>query len=265
MKFAVLSSGSAGNYSLLMTGQHKILMDAGLSGKKTKELLAKVGVDIMDIDMVFLSHDHTDHSGGMGVLMRRYPNLAAFSNTGTWRYLMDTSKIGKLPEEQINVIEPGQTKTFGDLDVTAFATSHDAAQPQYYVFTSGGKRMAFLTDTGYVSEKTEDVIRDADAYLLEFNYDSLMLRDGPYPWSLKQRVASDVGHLSNDQAGQALADVITSRTKHVFLAHRSQQNNIDFLARDTAEKILQERDADVSSDLQLIDTEPVHPTRVFDL
>ena len=151
------------------------------------------------------------------------------------------------------------------MDVTAFATSHDAAQPQYYVFTSGGKRMAFLTDTGYVSEKTEDVIRDADAYLLEFNYDSLMLRDGPYPWSLKQRVASDVGHLSNDQAGQALADVITSRTKHVFLAHRSQQNNIDFLARDTAEKILQERDADVSSDLQLIDTEPVHPTRVFDL
>ena len=80
MKFAVLSSGSAGNCSLLMTGQHKILMDAGLSGKKTKELLAKVGVDIMDIDMVFLSHDHTDHSGGMGVLMRRYPNLAAFSN-----------------------------------------------------------------------------------------------------------------------------------------------------------------------------------------
>lgn len=162
-----------------MTDQHKILMDAGLSGKKTKELLAKVGVAIEDLDMVFLSHDHGDHSGGMGVLMRRYPQLNAFGNTGTWKYLEETGKIGRLPEDQINVIEPGQTKCYGDLEVTAFATSHDAAQPQYYVFSSGGKRLACLTDTGYVSEEVEYEIQDADAYLLEFNYDDLMLRSGP--------------------------------------------------------------------------------------
>ena len=138
MQVSVLASGSTGNTSLIVTKKHKILMDAGLSGKKTKDLLAQVGVDIKEIDMAFLSHDHADHSSGLGVLMRRYPQINAFANQGTWKYLIDTNKIGKLPEEQINLIEPGQTKTFEDLDITAFATSHDAAQPQYYVFSSGG-------------------------------------------------------------------------------------------------------------------------------
>lgn len=115
MQVSVLASGSTGNVSLLTTRQHKIL-------------LAEVGVDINEIDMAFLSHDHSDHSSGLGGLMRRYPKIDAFANTGTWNYLLDTNKIGKLLVEQINTIEPGQTKTFGDLDVTAFATSHDAAQ-----------------------------------------------------------------------------------------------------------------------------------------
>lgn len=265
MQFTVLSSGSAGNCSLITTGEHKILMDAGLSGKRTKELLAKVGVAIEDLDMVFLSHDHGDHSGGMGVLMRRYPQLNAFSNEETWKYFTETGKIGKLPADQINVIEPGQTKTYGDLEVTAFATSHDAVKPQYYVFSSSGKRLACLTDTGYVSEAVEYEIADADAYLLEFNYDDLMLRSGPYPWRLQERVRSDHGHLSNEQAAEALADVITARTKHVFLAHRSQKNNINYLARDAAEKVLSEREVDVASDLELVDTEPYTPTPLINL
>ncbi|GAA3630447.1 MBL fold metallo-hydrolase [Lactobacillus hamsteri] len=260
MQVSILASGSTGNTSLITTGQHKILMDAGLSGKKTKALLAEVGVDINDIDMAFLSHDHSDHSAGLGVLMRRYPKIDAFANTGTWDYLLDTNKIGKLPVQQMNTIEPGQTKTFGDLDVTAFATSHDAAEPQYYVFESGGKRIAFLTDTGYVSEKVEGTIKDADAYMMEFNYDTMMLRDGPYSWSLKQRILSDVGHLSNEEAGQALVDVVTPKTKHIFLAHRSQHNNTEYLAHETAKEMLVEGDTNLDSDVKIIDTEPNKPT-----
>ena len=265
MKISVLASGSTGNTSLIMTGQHKILMDAGLSGKKTKQLLDEVGIDINEIDMAFLSHDHTDHSGGLGVLMRRYPKIDAFANSGTWQYLLDTHKIGKLPAEQMNVIEPGQTKTFGDLDVTAFATSHDAAEPQYYVFTSGGKRAAFLTDTGYVSETVEGTIEDADAYMMEFNYDTMMLRDGPYSWSLKQRILSDVGHLSNEDAAQALVDVVTPKTKHIFLAHRIQHNNTEYLARETAKEMLIDGEANINSDLKIIDTEPNHPTKLIEI
>ena len=262
MQVSILASGSTGNTSLITTGQHKILMDAGLSGKKIKNLLADVGVDINEIDLAFLSHDHSDHSSGLGVLMRRYPKIDAFANTGTWDYLIDTNKIGKLPVEQINTIEPGQTKTLGDLTVTAFATSHDAAEPQYYVFESGGKRVAFLTDTGYVSENVEGEIKDADAYMMEFNYDTMMLREGPYSWSLKQRILSDVGHLSNEEAGQALVDVVTPKTKHIFLAHRSQHNNTEYLAHDTAKEMLVDGNANLSSDVKIIDTFADQPTEL---
>lgn len=265
MEVSVLASGSTGNTSLIVTKQHKILMDAGLSGKKTKKLLANVNVDINDIDMVFLSHDHSDHSSGLGVLMRRYPKIDAFANTGTWNYLLDKNKIGKLPVQQMNAIELNQTKSFGDLNVTAFATSHDAAEPQYYVFESDGKRIAFLTDTGYVSENVEGIIKDADAYLMEFNYDTQLLRDGPYSWALKSRILSDVGHLSNTEAGQALLDIVTPRTKHIFLAHRSQHNNTENLAHDTAEKILINGDANLDSDVQIIDTEPDKPTNIIQI
>lgn len=265
MRVSVLASGSTGNTSLIETGQHKILMDAGLSGKKIKSLLADVGVDINDIDMVFLSHDHSDHSKGLGVLMRRYPKIAAFANGGTWNYLSQTQKIGQIPVQQMNVIEPGQTKTFGDLDVTAFATSHDAAEPQYYVFTSEGKRMAFLTDTGYVSQKVKNVIADADAYLMEFNYDDMMLRNGPYSWGLKHRILSDVGHLSNEDAGQALLDVVSNKTEHIFLAHRSQHNNTAKLAYNAAKKILVNGDANLPSDVDIVMTDPVEPTSLVQI
>ncbi len=265
MQVSVLASGSTGNTSLIETGQHKILMDAGLSGKKIKTLLAEVGVEINDIDLVFLSHDHSDHSKGLGVLMRRYPQIAAYANSGTWEYLTESQKIGQLPVQQMNLIEPGQTKTFGDLDVTAFATSHDAAQPQYYVFTSGGKRMAFLTDTGYVSHKVKDVIADADAYLMEFNYDDMMLRNGPYSWALKQRILSDVGHLSNEDAGQALLDVVSNKTKHIFLAHRSQHNNTAKLAYDAAKQMLVNGDANLPSDVKILVADPDEPTNLVQI
>lgn len=265
MKVSVLASGSTGNTTLIQTPQHNILMDAGISGKKTKQLLSDVGVDINNLDMIFLSHDHTDHSGGLGVLMRRYPQINAYANSGTWNYLIETNKIGKLPVDQINAFEPGKTQVFGDLEVTSFATSHDAAQPQYYVFSSGGKRFACLTDTGYVSNEVKGKIDAADGYLMEFNYDDLMLRHGPYSWGLKQRIMSDVGHLSNEQAGETLLDVVHSNTKNIFLAHRSQHNNTEKKAHEVAWEMLVDGDAELPSDVKIHDTEPMGPTELIEI
>lgn len=265
MKVSVLASGSTGNTILIQTPQHNVLMDAGVSGKKTKNLLASVGVDIKDIDMIFLSHDHTDHSGGLGVLMRRYPQINAYANSGTWQYLIDTNKIGKLPVDQINAFESGKIKTFGDLEVTSFATSHDAAEPQYYVFSSNGKRFACLTDTGYVSNNVKSQIEAADGYLMEFNYDDMMLRHGPYSWSLKQRIMSDVGHLSNEQAGETLLDVVKSNTENIFLAHRSQHNNTQFKAHETALDMLVNGDAELPADVNIYDTDPITPTDLVEI
>lgn len=265
MKVSVLASGSTGNATLIQTPQHNVLMDAGISGRKTKDLLATVGVNIEDIDMIFLSHDHIDHSGGLGVLIRRYSQINAYANSGTWQYLIDTNKIGKLPIDQINSFEPGKIKSFGDLEVTSFATSHDAAEPQYYVFNSGGKRFACLTDTGYVSTNVKSQIEAADGYLMEFNYDNMMLRRGPYSWALKQRIMSDVGHLSNEQAGETLLDVVKSNTKNIFLAHRSQHNNTQYKAHETALDILVKGDAELPADVNIYDTDPTTPTKLVEI
>lgn len=265
LRISILSSGSAGNTTLIESEHHKVLLDAGLSGKKIANLLAQRGVDIKDIDMVFLSHDHTDHSGGLGVLMRRYSQLNAYSNEGTWKYLQESNKIGKIPKEQINIFAPETTKIFDDLEVHSFATSHDAAEPQYYVFCSGGKRFACLTDTGYVSSSVKMQIEAADAYLMEFNYDDMMLRNGPYSWSLKQRILSDVGHLSNEQAVEVLGDVVSRETKYIFLAHISQHNNDQLLVKKSALQLFEQRDADVDSDVQFMTTAPMKPSKFIEL
>lgn len=265
MKITVLSSGSDGNCSLIMTDQHKVLLDAGLSGKKIEDLLAQVHVDIKDIDLAFLSHDHSDHSKGLGVLMRRYPKIQVYANRGSWDFLIRKRKIGKVPVEQMNFIEPGQTLEIDDLTITAFATSHDAACPQYYVFENKGKRFACLTDTGYVSSKMEQAIRGADAYLMEFNYDPMMLRNGPYSWSLKDRILSDHGHLSNEDAANALLDVVSEKTKYIFLAHRSQHNNTKKLAHKTAVEMLVEGESALPPDVQILDTDPEKPTKIIKL
>lgn len=265
MKVSVLASGSTGNTTLIETDEHKILMDAGISGKKTKASLAELGIDIRDIDMIFLSHDHIDHSGGLGVLMRRYPKINAFANTGTWKYLIDSNKIGKIPVEQINTFESGNTKKFGDLEVTSFATSHDAAEPQYYVFSSNNKRFACLTDTGYVSNKVKDTIEAADGYLMEFNYDNMMLRNGPYSWDLKRRIMSDVGHLSNEQAADTLLDIVAHNTERIFLAHRSEHNNTENLAHETAWKLLVKGDADLPNDVKITDTKANKPSKLIEI
>ena len=262
MQVSVLASGSTGNATYIETPEHQVLIDAGLSGKKIEELMNSIGRTLNDVDSLFVTHEHTDHSKGVGVLARRY-GMDVYANQKTWDAM--TPKIGKIKLEQKHLLEAGEVLSLGDLDVESFGVSHDAADPQFYEVHHAGHSFAIVTDTGYVSERVEGVIRDAEAILMECNHDTEMLRMGPYPWALKQRIMSDTGHLSNEDGARALIDVLGNDTKQIFLGHLSKENNIKELAHLTVENIMKQHDLAVEHDFHLWDTSSNQATALMKL
>lgn len=262
LRYSILASGSTGNVTYLETAHHRILIDAGLSGKRIENLMAKINRSLKDVEAIFVTHEHSDHSHGVGVLARRY-GMDVYANQGTWDAMAD--RIGKIPVEQKHLIAPNSVKDLGDMQVESFAVSHDAAEPQFYQVHHDNKTFCILTDTGYVSDRVEGTIKDADAYLMECNHDTEMLRMGPYSWPLKQRILGDEGHLSNEEGADALMDVIGPRTKEIFLGHRSQHNNMRSLAHLTVASLMEQHDFGVDHDFQLHDAEPATPSKLLTL
>ena len=189
--YSILASGSSGNATYLETAHHRILIDAGLSGKRLEERMEAIGRSLKDVEALFVTHEHSDHVQGVGVLARRY-GMDVYANAKTWQAM--AKKVGQIPLAQKNIIEPGKMKDFGDLEVESFAVSHDAACPQFYQMHHDNQTFCILTDTGYVSQRVAKTIENADAYLMECNHDTEMLRMGPYSWPLKQRVGGEFGH-----------------------------------------------------------------------
>lgn len=261
-QISVLASGSTGNSLYLETDKKRILVDAGLSGKKVVSLLAEVGKKPEDLDAIFVTHEHVDHIKGVGVLARKY-NLDVYANEGTWQ-AMDQA-LGRLASEQKHIFKMGTTMTLGDMDIESFGVSHDAAQPQFYRFYRNNKSFAMLTDTGYCSDYLRGVIKGADAYLIESNHDLEMLRMGGYPWPLKQRILGDKGHLSNEDGALVMTDVITDNTKRIYLGHLSKENNLVELAHMTMEETLKRYDYAVGESFEIYDTSPDQACALFTL
>lgn len=258
LRFSVLASGSTGNAFYIESKKEKILVDAGLSGKQLDGLFQKAKLNPQDITRILVTHEHSDHIKGLGVIARKY-NLPIYANEKTWK-AMERS-LGKLSIDQKFVFGLEEVETFSDMDIESFGVSHDAAEPQFYTFYSNGKKVALVTDLGYVSERIKKTVEDADAYIFEANHDVDMLRMGRYPWSVKQRILSDVGHVSNEDSGLALADVIGNNTKRVYLAHLSQDNNMKDLARMSVSRILEERGIQI----EICDTDPKEPTELYEV
>jgi len=259
---SMLASSSTGNVTYIETPGHKVLLDAGLSGKKIEGLMQEVDRSLVDVDSIFVSHEHSDHIAGVGVLSRKY-NLDIYANKKTWAAM--APKIGKIVPEHVKFFEPGEVLSLGDLDIESYSVSHDAADPQFYAFHHENKTFAALTDTGYVNERMASVMKNADAMLFEANHDYEMLRMGGYAWSLKQRILSDKGHLSNEDGALALSDIIGYQTKNVFLGHLSQENNQQELAYLTVKDILESHDLAVNHDFLMHNTEPLEATRLIDI
>lgn len=261
-KASMLASSSTGNVTYIETPERKVLLDAGLSGKKIEGLMKDVDRSLADVDSIFVSHEHSDHIMGVGILSRKY-GMDIYANEKTWAAM--APKIGKIAPEHIKIFEPGQVLDLGDLDVESYSVSHDAADPQFYAFHHDNKTFAALTDTGYVNDKMLSALKNADAMLFESNHDYEMLRMGGYAWSLKQRILSDKGHLSNEDGALALSQVIGSHTKNVFLGHLSQENNQQELAYLTVKDILESRDFAVNHDFLMHNTEPLEASRLIDI
>ena len=202
MHFSVLASGSTGNAFFVETEDHSFLVDAGLSGKALEGLFKDIGRDMSKLSGILVTHEHSDHIKGLGVVARKH-KLPIYANTKTWQ-AMERS-IGEVSPDQKFAFEMEQVKTFGSLDIESFGVSHDAVEPMFYVFHQGDKKIVVITDTGYVSDRMKGIISNADAYVFESNHDVSMLRMGRYPWSIKRRILSDVGHVCNEDAALAMS------------------------------------------------------------
>ena len=237
LRFTILASGSTGNATIVQSDDATILVDAGLSAKKLDELMRERGVAGSEIDAVFVTHEHSDHIKGLGAFARKY-ELPVYANDATWSAL--ERHVGAIADSNRRVVATGDTVEFGGLRVESYPISHDAAEPVGYCFYDGDCKLSLVTDLGYLSDKVKRATIDSDVLVLESNHDVEMLRMGRYPWNIKRRILSDIGHLSNEAAGEALAELLTDRTKRVYLAHLSLDHNMQELARMTVQSILED-------------------------
>ena len=257
MRFSVLASGSTGNAIYIENDEHSFLVDAGLTGKKMDQLFAEIDRDIKKLSGILVTHEHSDHIKGVGILARKY-KIPVFANAKTWD-AMD-SHLGVLPTDLKFQFDMETVKTFGSLDIQSFAVSHDAADPMFYTFNEGDRKLVVITDTGYVSDRMKGHIAAADAYVFESNHDVGMLQMGKYPWSIKRRILSDVGHVSNEDAAVAMSEVVAEKQTQIYLSHLSKDNNMKELARMSVSQTLQSCGVIVGEYVHLHDTDANIPT-----
>lgn len=229
MKFCSLASGSSGNCEYIEYKDTKILVDAGLSGKKVESLLDSIDVDIKSIDAIFVTHEHLDHIKGVGVLARRH-NLKVFTNRNTFHKMLPTTK--EINSENIFFFENERSFQFKDINVQPINSFHDCSKGSCFTFT-GNEKISIVTDTGFVDQNIMEKIQDSSLYFIEANHDEDMLLQGNYPWHLKQRILSNRGHLSNNSTSNLLQQLLTKNKEIVMLSHLSKDNNLPSLATRT--------------------------------
>jgi phosphoribosyl 1,2-cyclic phosphodiesterase len=220
LKLCMLASGSKGNAIYVSNGETSILIDAGLTGIEIERRMASQNISISEINAIIVSHEHSDHIRGVGVLARKY-DLPVFISSKTKQAA--SVPLGRI--DSISLFSCGSAFSIDSLHIRPFSTSHDANDPVGFTIGYDGKKIGIATDLGIATAMVKEHLKACDCIVLEANHDLKMLEDGPYPWPLKQRIRSRIGHLSNESSRELLMDVLHDGLKHVILAHLSETNN----------------------------------------
>ena len=235
LKVATLASGSSGNCAVVSDGRVHILIDAGISAKRICCGLAELGIDPGALAAILVTHEHSDHIAGLPVLCRKV-GADIYATEATARQICyRTAGL----EERFRVFEPGERFAVGGLVADSFATSHDCACPVGYALTDGVRKLALCTDTGVITRQMLEGVQGSRLLIGEFNYDPDMLRSGPYPAHLKERILGDWGHLSNETGAKLAAWAAGQGTEKIVLAHLSKENNLPRLALEAARRALE--------------------------
>jgi len=230
---SILGSGSRGNAAVVASSRTRLLVDAGFSRRELRRRLQAAGQADEGLDAILITHEHSDHVAGL-------PRLAARLPCPVWINPETRAALGAAGEAlpRVESFAAGASFQIGDIEVTAFSIPHDAADPVAFCFRAEGVRIAFVTDLGYLAANVKDHLRGADCAVIESNHDPELLKNGGYPWALKQRVLGRLGHLSNPNLAEFLASEYDGAASHLVLAHLSENNNLPSLALLSAQRAL---------------------------
>jgi phosphoribosyl 1,2-cyclic phosphodiesterase len=260
----VLASGSRGNSTVVSSSRTKILVDAGISGRETFRRMQMVGESATSLSAIVISHEHCDHVTGLCTLAKKL-RIPVYM-TGAAHQVFEKSERDRneehVPLQRCEIFKAGHAFQIGDIAVMPFTIPHDAADPVAFTFKVEGIKVGVVTDLGYMPHSVVQHIRNCDMLMIESNHDLEMLRIGPYPWSVKQRVMSRLGHLSNDALAEFFRSEYDGGAAFVVLAHLSEHNNHPELARTAAERALSDRRSLLHNRLVLASqTHPLEPLR----
>ncbi len=232
MRVCLLASGSKGNSLLVESGQTRLLVDAGLSARELRNRLAAIDVAAESLDALLVTHEHGDHVRGLGPLVRQL-KLPVYLQTDLAGKLKDVGRA-----ECVSEFEAGKGFVIGDLSVQAFSITHDALAPVGFTLEGEDGKVGIATDLGVATRLVKDYLKDCLSLVLETNHDEKLLRDGPYPWPVKDRIRGNRGHLSNEAGGKLLEDLLWEGLESVFLGHLSDTNNRPELALEVVNRVL---------------------------
>ncbi len=257
LKFCSLYSGSSGNSFFVQSDNSKILVDAGVSCKKIVDALASINVDILSIDAVLVTHEHTDHTQSIGTISKKY-NIPVYANRKTW--LAMPVQMKKISENNIFYFSNNEDFKIKDLKIFPFNIPHDAANPCGFNISNGDAKISIATDIGHMDNKILNNLKNSKFILLESNYEPEVLKCSPYPYRLKERIASPLGHLSNIDAGKAIDYLSNYGLETAMLGHLSKENNFPELAYKSVLEQIQNSDS-----LHLEVASRFEPSKFFDI